>query len=132
MAYLLFHQYFPYLKHFRQKLLFERQLEINRLYGQRQFDRTIFALGLQIGGEIGRNLFCIHVEALKQAKQRNEIVIDLEKVRQTKESMIMSLSTVGEDAYDHNDYYQGFKRLMIKKSVRCKRTLHDQGICFQK
>jgi len=55
MAYLLFHEYFPYLEHFRQKLLFERQLEINRLYGQRQFDRTIFALGLQIGGEIGRN-----------------------------------------------------------------------------
>ena len=115
MAYLLFHQYFPYLEHFRQKLLFERQLEINRLNGQRQFDRTIFALGLKIGGEIGRNWFCHHVEALKQAKQRNEIVIDLEKVRQTKEKMIMSLSTVGEDAYYHKDYYDGVKRLMIKK-----------------
>ena len=67
MAYLLFHQYFPFLEHFRQKLLFERQLEINRLYDQRRFDRTIFALGLQIGVDIGRNWFCHHVEALKQA-----------------------------------------------------------------
>jgi hypothetical protein len=115
MAYLLFHHYFPYLEHFRQELLFERQLEINRLYGQSQFDRTIFAFGLQISGEIGRNCFCHHVEALKQAKQRNEIVIDLEKVRQTKEKMIMSLSTVGEDAYYHKDYYDGVKRLIIKK-----------------
>ena len=70
--------------------MFERQLEINRLYGLRQLDRTIFALGLQIGGEIGRNWFFNHVEALKQPKQRNEIVIGLEKVRQTKESMIIS------------------------------------------
>ena len=29
--------------------------------------------------------------------------------------MIMSLSTVGEDAYYHKDYYDGVKRLMIKK-----------------
>ena len=116
MDYLLFHQYFPYLEHFRQKLLFERHMQINKLYNQRQFDRTIIAIGLKIGGEIGRNWFNHHVEALKLARRNKEIaVIDLEKVRQTKESMMMSLSTVGEDAYYQNDYYEGLKRLMIRK-----------------
>ena len=43
------------LEHFRQKLLFERHMQINKLYNQRQFDRTIIAIGLKIGGEIGRN-----------------------------------------------------------------------------
>lgn len=116
MDYLLFHQYFPYLEHFRQKLLFERHMQINKLYNQRQFDRTIIAIGLKIGGEIGRNWFNHHVEALKLARRNKEIaVIDIEKVRQTKESMMMSLSTVGEDAYYLNDYYEGVKRLMIRK-----------------
>ena len=116
MDYLLFHQYFPYLEHFRQKLLFERHMQINKLYNQRQFDRTIIAIGLKIGGEIGRNWFNHHVEELKLARRNKEIaVIDMEKVRQTKESMMMSLSTVGEDAYYRNDYYEGVKRLMIRK-----------------
>ena len=116
MDYLLFHQYFPYLEHFRQKLLFERHMQINKLYNQRQFDRTIIAIGLKIGGEIGRNWFNHHVESLKLARRNKEIaVIDMEKVRQTKESMMMSLSTVGEDAYYRNDYYEGVKRLMIRK-----------------
>ena len=39
----------------------------------------------------------------------------MEKVRQTKDSMMMSLSTVGEDAYYLNDYNEGVKRLMIRK-----------------
>ena len=39
----------------------------------------------------------------------------MERVRQTKESMMMSFSTVGEDAYYLNDYYEGVKRLMIRK-----------------
>ena len=116
MVYLLFHQYFPYLEHFRQKQLFERHMEINKLYNQRQFDRTIIVIGLKIGGEIGRNWFNHHVEALKLARRNKEIaVIDMEKVRQTKESMMMSLSTVGEDAYYRNDYYEGVKRLMNRK-----------------
>ena len=110
MDYLLFHQ------HFRQKQLFERHMEINNLYNQRQFDRTIIAIGLKIGGEIGRNWFNHHVEALKLARRNKEItVIDMEKVRQTKENMMMSLISVGEDAYYRNDYYEGVKRLMIRK-----------------
>ena len=39
----------------------------------------------------------------------------MEKVRQTKESRMMSLSTVGEVAYYQNDYHEGVKRLMIRK-----------------
>ena len=38
----------------------------------------------------------------------------MKKVRQTKESMMMSLSTVDEDACYRNDYYEGVKRLMIR------------------
>ena len=104
------------MEQFRQKLLFERYLQINKLYNQRQFDRTIIAIGLKIGGEIGRNWFNHHVEALKLARRNKEItVIDIKKVRQTKESMMMSLSIVCEDAYYRNDYYEGVKRLMIGK-----------------
>ena len=104
------------MEHLRQKQLFERHMEINKLYNQRQFDRTIIAIGLKIGGEIGRNWFNHHVEALKLARRNKEItVIDMEKVRQTKESMMMSLSTVGEDENYRNDYYEGVKRLMIRK-----------------
>ena len=72
MDYSLFHQYFPYLEHFRQKLLFERRMQIKKLYNQRQFDRTIIAIGYKIGGVIGRNWFNDHVEALNI-----EIVIDI-------------------------------------------------------
>ena len=115
MDYLLFHQYVPYLEHFRQKLQFERRIQINKLYNQRQFDRTIIAIGLKIGGVIGRNWFNHHAEALKLARRNKEIVIDMEKVRQTKESRMMSLSTVGEVAYYQNDYHEGVKRLMIRK-----------------
>ena len=43
------------LEHFRQKLLFERHMQINKLYNQRQFNRTIIAIGLKIGYEIGHN-----------------------------------------------------------------------------
>ena len=39
----------------------------------------------------------------------------MEKARQTKDSMMMSLSTIGEDAYYLNDYYEGVKRLMTHK-----------------
>ena len=60
MDYFLLHKYFPYLEHFRQKLLFERRIQINKLYNKRQLDRTIIAIGLKIGGLIGRNF---HVEA---------------------------------------------------------------------
>ena len=37
----------------------------------------------------------------------------MEKIRQTKDSMMMSLSTIGE--YYLNDYYEGLNRLMIRK-----------------
>ena len=114
MHYSLFHQYFPYLEHFRQKQLFERHMQINKLYNQRQFDRKIIAIGLKIGGVIERNWFN-HVEALKLGRRNKEIVINIEKVRQTKGSMMMSLSTAGEDAYYLNDNYEGVKRLMIRK-----------------
>ena len=67
MDYLLFYQYFPYLEHFRQKLLFDRLMQINKLYNQRQFDRTIIAIELKTGGVIGRHWFNHHVEALKLA-----------------------------------------------------------------
>ena len=115
MDYLLFHQYFPYLIHFRQKLLFERRIHINNLYNQRQFYRTTIAIGLKICGVTGLNLFNHHVEVLKLARRNKEIVIDMEKVRPTKDSIMMSLSTVGEVAYYLNDYYTGVKRLMIRK-----------------
>ena len=39
----------------------------------------------------------------------------MEKVHQTKDSMMMSLSTVGEVAYYLNDYYEGVKHLMFRK-----------------
>ena len=39
----------------------------------------------------------------------------MEKVRQTIYSMMMSLRTVGEDAYYLNHYNEGVKRLMIRK-----------------
>ena len=91
-------------------------MQINKLYNQRQFDRMIIAIGLKIGYEIGLNWFNHHGEALKLARRNKEIaVIDMEKVRQTKESMMMSLSTVGEDENYRNDYYEGVKRLMIRK-----------------
>ena len=104
MDYLSFHQYFPYLETFSQKLLFERRLQINKLYNQRQFDWTIFAIGLKIGGIIELNWFDHHVESLKLARRNNEIVINMDKVRQTKDGMIMNLSTMGEDAYYLNEY----------------------------
>ena len=84
-------------------------MQLNKLYNQRQFDRTIIAIGLKIGCVIGRNWINHHLEALKLARRNKEIVIDTEKVRQTKDSMMMSLSTVGEDAYYLNDYYEGVK-----------------------
>ena len=90
MDYLLVHQYFPYLEHFRQKLLFERCIQIYKLYNQRQFDRKIIAIGLKIGGVIGRNGFNHHVKAIKLFLRNKEIVINIEKVRQTKDSMMMS------------------------------------------
>ena len=68
-----------------------------------------------IGCVIGRNWFNHHNEAVKQARRNKEIVIDVEKVRQTKDSMMISFSTVGEDAFYLNDYYEGVKRLMIRK-----------------
>ena len=76
-------------------------MQINKLYNQRQFDWTIKAIGLKIGGVIGCNWFNHYVEALKLARRN---VIDMEKVHQTKERMMMSLRTVGEDAYYLNDY----------------------------
>ena len=90
-------------------------MQINKLYNQRQFDRTIIAIGIKIGSVIVCNWFNHHVEALILARRNKEIVIDMQKVRQTKESMMMSLSTVGKDAYYLNVYYEGVKRLMIRK-----------------
>ena len=87
---LLFHQYFPYLEHFRHKLLFERRMQINNLNNKRQFDQTDVAIGLKIGDVIGRNWFNHHVEALKLARHYKEIVIKMEKERQTKDSKMMS------------------------------------------
>ena len=74
------------MEHFRQKLLVERRMQINKLYNLRQFEWTIIA----IGGVIGRNWFNHHVESLKLARRNKEIVINMEKVRQTKDSMMMS------------------------------------------
>ena len=93
---------------------FERRLQINKIYNQIQFDRTIIAIGLKIGCVIGRYWFNHHVEALKLARN-NEIVINMDKIRQKKYIMMMSLSIIGEDAYYLNDYYLGIKRLMIRK-----------------
>ena len=66
-------------------------MQINKFYNQRQFDWTIIAIGLKIGGVIGGSCFNHHVEALKLARRNKEIVIDMEKVRQTKNSMMMLL-----------------------------------------
>ena len=52
---ILFHHCFPHQEHFRQKLLFERHIELTKLYSKRLFDRTIFAIGLKIGNVIGTN-----------------------------------------------------------------------------
>ena len=57
-------------------------MQINKFYNQRQFDRTIMAIGLKIGDVIGRNWLNLHVEALKLARRNKEIVIDMERIRQ--------------------------------------------------
>ena len=49
-------------------------MQINKFYNQRQFDQTIIAIGLKISGVIGRNWFNHHVEALKLARRKNQIV----------------------------------------------------------
>ena len=54
---MIFHHCFPHQEHFRQNLLFERHIELTKLYGKRQFDRTIFAIGLKIGTVIGTDYF---------------------------------------------------------------------------
>ena len=46
---MLFHHWFPHQEHFSQKLLFELHIELTKLYCKRQFDRTIFAIGLKTG-----------------------------------------------------------------------------------
>ena len=45
-------------------------MQINKLFNQRQFNPTIIAIGLKIGGVIGRNWYNNHVEALKQARHK--------------------------------------------------------------
>ena len=45
----------------------------------------------------------------------------MKKLRQTKESMMMNLSTLGEDAYYLNYYYEVVKRLMIHKLFDLRR-----------
>ena len=58
-------------------------MQINKLFNQIQFDQTIIAIIFKIGGVIERNWFNHHVEELKQTRRNKEIVINMEKVRQT-------------------------------------------------
>ena len=85
-----------------------------------------------MGGVIGRNWLNHHVEAHKLARRKKEIVINVEKVRQTKFSMMMSLSTVGEDGYYLNDYYEGVKRLFDLREPYMAREYAVKIIYFSK